>query len=436
MDPRHDLRSRCLRLRLDVLTAALPLQVEGYIVEALDGGGQGGGAVSGAERASMPLCGAALCAGAFGPPGALEPPVLADGAWSVFADEALPGSGEAPSQSAEDLGDEASLRSSIAGLLADRAALRGAVVARGFCAAAWRSAQSPPSSALSATGPCRSSPAVRALLCDVPCARKRASTYGATERASLKRTRSAKPLSKAAVGHPREAEKLGRLLRRAAELDVSRCCNDVRTLVAARAACEEVGLFAGSARGGLEIRRVDSPDFGDVAAASSSYDARVLSVCDFCHLVFPGRVRARELQADVASTTDLRGAQSRLEALALALCNVALECVEHALGRGALRLLPVRDATWPALARSCAAPTLEIERGKSPKIHVQKIHVQKIHVQKSMSKKSSLKKMLGTISRPTPWKKVPLRTSGPFWRLRRVLFNGISGTRSRMQNLR
>eukprot|EP00634_Sargassococcus_sp_CCMP2135_P012904 CAMPEP_0198668812 /NCGR_PEP_ID=MMETSP1467-20131203/73780_1 /TAXON_ID=1462469 /ORGANISM="unid. sp., Strain CCMP2135" /LENGTH=1649 /DNA_ID=CAMNT_0044405545 /DNA_START=262 /DNA_END=5208 /DNA_ORIENTATION=+ len=40
----------------------------------------------------------------------------------------------------------------------------------------------------------------------------------------------------------REIDRLARLLRRAAELDVSRCCNDVRTLLHARDLCEEAGL--------------------------------------------------------------------------------------------------------------------------------------------------------------------------------------------------
>jgi hypothetical protein len=40
----------------------------------------------------------------------------------------------------------------------------------------------------------------------------------------------------------REFDRLGRLLRRAAELDVSRCCNDVRTLLLARGHSEELGL--------------------------------------------------------------------------------------------------------------------------------------------------------------------------------------------------
>ena len=40
----------------------------------------------------------------------------------------------------------------------------------------------------------------------------------------------------------RELDRLGRLLRRAAELDVSRCCNDLRTLLLARSHSEEVGL--------------------------------------------------------------------------------------------------------------------------------------------------------------------------------------------------
>ena len=40
----------------------------------------------------------------------------------------------------------------------------------------------------------------------------------------------------------RESDRLGRLLRRAAELDVTRCCNDVRTLLVARGQCEEANL--------------------------------------------------------------------------------------------------------------------------------------------------------------------------------------------------
>lgn len=40
----------------------------------------------------------------------------------------------------------------------------------------------------------------------------------------------------------RESDRLGRLLRRAAELDVSRCCNDIRTLLLARGQCEEASL--------------------------------------------------------------------------------------------------------------------------------------------------------------------------------------------------
>lgn len=44
----------------------------------------------------------------------------------------------------------------------------------------------------------------------------------------------------------REFDRWGRLLRRAAELDVTRCCNDVRTLLQARWQCEEANLSVGS----------------------------------------------------------------------------------------------------------------------------------------------------------------------------------------------
>jgi len=59
--------------------------------------------------------------------------------------------------------------------------------------------------------------------------------------------------------HDKEVDRLGRLLRRAAELDVTRCCNDVRTLLSARSQCEEAGMLPGlppCASGETEVQQL------------------------------------------------------------------------------------------------------------------------------------------------------------------------------------
>ena len=62
-------------------------------------------------------------------------------------------------------------------------------------------------------------------------------------RISLKSTNQCRHLDDRRIRErERELDRLGRLLRRAAELDVSRCCNDVRTLLLARSHAEEMGL--------------------------------------------------------------------------------------------------------------------------------------------------------------------------------------------------
>lgn len=208
----------------------------------------------------------------------------------------------------------------------------------------------------------------------------------------------------------RESDRLSRLLRRAAELDVSRCCNDVRTLLIAKVNCEEAGILVPSppsvygevheARGGPALERDPSmcdshpkagPDLQSLLQASSYFvwrlrssigkstweDGPVMdlpSTADYLHMVMKSSSREKvimtvlELEAAIIfcsfcaeneSIVRLR-AQESLHVFVVQLVKSFLPGLLGYLGLhvGSSKAvddlneyMPINELTWPAWAR-------------------------------------------------------------------------------------
>ena len=174
-------------------------------------------------------------------------------------------------------------------------------------------------------------------------------------------------------GKDRENVRLGRLLRRAAELDVSRCCNDVRTLLMARAQCEEANLQVcppPSIEGNLpEYSHFSIPQIKkqtmleelrstEPIPQARWQDSRTIAfyITDLLALLSPTyRFSGHELSAALK----IPGYNDRLLGrTASALVRTILPALVHVIGldkslRRSVELLSTNDLIWPSLARMC-----------------------------------------------------------------------------------
>lgn len=201
----------------------------------------------------------------------------------------------------------------------------------------------------------------------------------------------------------RELDRLGRLLRRAAELDVSRCCNDVRTLLLARGHSEELGLQIPSPPTSQGQIQLNLPPMSlnyrytsqinksttcsalnfpfpvsllPLAKRCSSYKLEslesmniILQVSDFLHTF---RTSIRHQMKELPNIAELigalaimegghperfRSAYKMLSSVAMALLDASLPSLATFWGVGRLNnitkapLIDINEITWQALAR-------------------------------------------------------------------------------------
>mmetsp|Transcript_31397 Transcript_31397/g.100856 ORF Transcript_31397/g.100856 Transcript_31397/m.100856 type:complete len:1706 (-) Transcript_31397:509-5626(-) len=226
--------------------------------------------------------------------------------------------------------------------------------------------------------------------------KKRHRVVQAEERRAIRESRRSEKLARHIEDrrtreHEREIDRLGRLLRRASELDVTRCCNDVRTLLQARWQCGEGGLYTappsssgetqpatlsvsiqacqmcpttclGPSLLGSTLGTVSSP------AHSCSVDVRTLRIIDFVSTFRTALVWNLSLTPHLselsAALNDVQRPQAKshsyqasslLHKIAIAIVTLLLPSAVRQLGLErtvqSRAAFPVNKLTWPFFAR-------------------------------------------------------------------------------------